>query len=413
MSKRFLIPFLALVVVVAASGTAAIAGAKIKINDDSEIDFGFRLQTLFNSTKADIDSTDGETRLETDNNFLIRRARLRVGATIGTKFAIFLQTEFNEEASVNALGGDVRLIDAFVTYKPTKYFNVIVGENMAPATRQNMTSSGALLAIDRPSMANKTLTWGLRGKHDFTISTTPQSGASLPGDETRTGIFGKVGVRDLGVTLFGNPDVGDAAHLKYYVGVYDGINAQGSDTMRMTGRVQLNLWDAESGYYNLATYLGKKKTLAFGLSYDTQSEVARVAQEVGFTTFDYKLTEVDVFLDYPIGDNAITAEAAWEKMDLDGFAPSAEGDGFYIQAGYLVKKLQPWVKYETWSSDATSVGGNTAGDYNLTSLGLSYFFHGHNANLKLGYEMFKADYALDVTGEDKVNSFVIGFFTTY
>ena len=71
----------------------------------------------------------------------------------------------------------------------------------------------------------------------------------------------------MGVTLFGSGSLSDTSHLKYYLGFYDGIQASGSDksdrNLRMTARAQLNLFDAEAGYYNLSTYLGKKKTLGF------------------------------------------------------------------------------------------------------------------------------------------------------
>lgn len=117
------------------------AGAKVQINEDAEIDLGFRLQTLYLNTDRDLDA-DGS--FEKVGDFLVRRARLRLDADVNQNVSIFLQTEFSQEG---ASGGNVRLIDAFVKFKLNKLATIIIGENMAPVTRQNLTSSGGLLVF--------------------------------------------------------------------------------------------------------------------------------------------------------------------------------------------------------------------------------------------------------------------------
>jgi len=71
-------------------------------------------------------------------------------------------------------------------------------------------------------------------------------------------------VRDLGVTLFGNQSFGEDAHLKYYLGAYDGAQAANEDNLRFTARAQLNLLGKEAAYYNDGTYLGEKRTIGIG-----------------------------------------------------------------------------------------------------------------------------------------------------
>ncbi len=78
---------------------------------------------------------------------------------------MFLQTEFAEEAGT---GADMRIIDAFVTLKPHKLAYLYLGENMAPVLRQNLTSSGGLMAVDRPAVIYKNLTWGTRALRSIT-----------------------------------------------------------------------------------------------------------------------------------------------------------------------------------------------------------------------------------------------------
>ena len=114
-----------------------------------------------------------------------------------------------------------------------------------------------------------------------------------------------------------------------------------------------------------------------------------------------------------MGEGTLTAEAAFSNLDLDGANSNAlrsEGDGFYVQAGYfLPNNWQPWIEYETWDSDATS----GQGDYDAYRVGISYFFKGHNANVKAGFETVNSDINFSGSSEDSLTSFIVGFFITY
>jgi len=181
------------------------------------------------------------------------------------------------------------------------------------------------------------------------------------------------------------------------------------DNLRFTARAQLNLFDAEAGYFNSATYLGKKKTLAFGASYDTQDEIQdATAGGLG----DYEYWSIDAFAEWPLGPGYLTAEAAYSDLDLDNATTAAtqsQGDGWYFQTGYYINKWQPWVEYETWDGDANSNLGN----YDSFRIGISYFLKGHNANIKLGYESFSPDEDFSGTTEDSIDTIILGFYTTY
>ncbi|MGB5511904.1 MAG: hypothetical protein WBM87_09375, partial [Woeseiaceae bacterium] len=276
----------------------------------------------------------------------------------------------------------------------------IAGINMAPASRQSTTGSGGLMTMDRPGNNYKNLTWGGRALRNF--STTTITG-------TTAGLSAPVAVRDTGVTLFGSGSLSDTSHLKYYLGVYDGIQAGSNDKLRMTARAQWNFGDAEAGYYNTSTYLGKKKTLAFGVSYDVQDQVLPGSGSGSFA--DYSYYSVDAFADWPMGEGTLTAEAAFSNLDLDGAAPNAEGDGFYVQAGYYQNQWQPWIAYETWDSDATGLAAGT-GSYDAYRIGVSYFFKGHNANVKAGFESLDSDVPISGS-DDSSNAFILGFYITY
>ncbi len=363
--------------------TAAQAGAKLKINANAEIDLGFRLQVLGIFTERDIDG-DGEH--EAFDDFRLRRARFRLKGTVNKHISMFLQTDVS--------GNDIRMVDAYIHLKKNARFQVFLGQHHVGANRQNVTSSGTLLALDRPGLIYKSLTWGTRALTTFDTSTYSDSDA---------GFRGPAQVRDTGVTFWGTGDMGGNAHYKYYLGTYDGISASGHDSERYTGRLQLNFGDAEPSYYSVANYLGKKNTIGVGFSYDTQSDVA--SSKTPLT--DYNFYSVDLFA----SQGAATFEGAFMNLDLDGANPAAEGDGFYAQLGYLMSnnKMQPWFLYEDWSAEEASGKGS----YDLWRVGLSYFMAGHNANFKIGYESMSADALIGSSNEDQIDSFVIGFYTTY
>jgi hypothetical protein len=374
------------------------AGAELKIDDESSINLGFRAQAF---TKLIEDDLDGNGSFDDFTDFQLRRARIRLLGKINPKISAFLQTEFGDDAAGN--GGDVRLIDGWVKYNFNAWAQVVAGLNMAPSSRQTTTGSGGLMTIDRPGNNTKNLTWGTRALRNFSTATVGATASDLNGRAPQS-------VRDMGVTLFGSGSLSDTTHLKYYLGFYDGIQVSSNSdrNLRMTARAQVNFGDAEAGYYNTSTYLGKKKMLAFGVSYDVQDEV-QVADAGGFG--DYAYYSVDAFAEWPMGAGTLTAEAAFSNLDLDGANANAlrsEGDGFYVQAGYFQNNWQPWVAYETWDSEATS----GEGDYDAIRVGVSYFFKGHNANVKAGFENYNSDIPFSGS-EDSSTAFILGFFITY
>lgn len=369
------------------SAGAAYAGLKLKDDDGNEkIDLGFRLQVLGINTDRDL---DGDGSFDSFSDFRIRRARFRLKGTVNEHFGMFFQTDVS--------GNDIQMIDAYIHLKKDAKLQAFVGQHLAPTSRQTITSSGALLAMDRPGSIYKALTWGGRGLSTFDTATYGDSDS---------GIRGSTQVRDVGVTVFG-VNSSNNTHFKYYLGTYDGTPAGGKDSERYTGRLQLNFGDAEPSYYSIASYLGGKDTVGIGVSFDTQSDVA--GSRTPLT--DYTYYEVDLFAEKPMGSGFVSFEAAYHSLDLDGANPQAEGDGFYVQAGYLMsnKKWQPWFLYDSWSADAASGKGS----FDLWRVGVSYFIAGHNANLKIGYENFSTDANIGSSNEDSIGSLVIGLYTTY
>ena len=55
-------------------------------------------------------------------------------------------------------------------------------------------------------------------------------------------------------------------------GAFDGHSTTGISSLIGAGRVQVNFWDPEPGYYLNSTYYGEKNILAIGLAGQTQAE---------------------------------------------------------------------------------------------------------------------------------------------
>jgi hypothetical protein len=328
-----------------------------------------------------------------------------VKGVVNEKVSIFLQTD--------VAGKEMVMIDAFVKYQPgSPWFQFIMGRNMAPSSRQVTTSSGALMALDRPYNAFNDLTWNAGGARGNGIS----AGADR--------------VRDNGLTLFGSNAVGNGG-LKYYAGIYNGVQYEGSgdpadvvadDADRFTVRAQYNLWNPEAGYYNSSTYLGKKKTLGIGVSYDMQADVGAtdVANSGDRAQVDYSLLTADAFLELPVGDaGALTAEVGFNQLDFGDAMDYMmyQGSGMYGQVGYLFGGgFQPWFLYENFSNDVDeAANGSANGNWTNMRFGVTYFLDGQHANIKLAYESRK-DETAGAAGDGKDASrdqFTLGFFTTY
>ena len=96
-----------------------------------------------------------------------------------------------------SLHGFTRILEHITKHLVQTLF---VGQHLVPSGRQNITSSGTLLALDRPGLIYKALTWGGRALSTFDTATY---------GDADSGIRGPAQVRDTGITLFGVNDFSD------------------------------------------------------------------------------------------------------------------------------------------------------------------------------------------------------------
>lgn len=256
----------------------------------------------------------------------------------------------------------VRILDAVAKISLSDQANVWVGRFLAPSDRANL--SGPYYGnVGNDHARGSRYYWGgnnVAGRDD---------GLAISGRLTGSGADGEM-------------------NLKYAVGIFDGA-ADADGNQMFAGRLTMNLWDNEAGYYNASTHYGEKEVLAIGLSYQTESaDGAGLAGAGGGAAgsasgngFEDALS-VDVLLEKGIGQGTVTLDASWS--DLSAANATEDEDSFTVFAGLLLNdpisvgpisgKPRPYIR---WVSDGTR------GDE--FAIGVQHVIDGHKASLTLEY----------------------------
>jgi hypothetical protein len=323
------------------------------------IKWGFRFQGWYQAVERG--AADGGDL----HDFMARRAYVWATAKLAPKFSLFVHLAGDRigQAGLDSpgvgLGSGIALRDGWIAWEPDPAFRVQVGRMYVPFTRAFGTESTfTLLGVDLPHAQG-----GGRGSLFYA---------------------GKVG-RDDGIVVWGTPFAG---RLQYRLGVSEGVEGASnqSDSLRVAGRVCVNLLEPETTWFNRGTYLGEKRVLAVGLGFDRQDDLGAAGAQM----FDNRSWTADVFLDLPVGKGAVTAEAAY--TDVEGVTQALPSGGIpigadvrlaYLQAGYLVPgklgpgRLQFYARGERIDPE---LGHETS----TPALGANYFLRGHD--LKVAVE---------------------------
>jgi hypothetical protein len=228
--------------------------------------------------------------------------------------------------------------DMFVTYNYSDGFKVDAGAILLGQSHNHLQSAATLLPVDY-------------GPYSFLESTPLQE---------------RVG-RDYGVQFRGYPA---KQHLEYRVGVWQGIRGvEARNTLRVTGRVVIYPFAAETGFFYAGTFQGSKRVVAIAGSFDVQK--------------DYKMYGADLFVEQPInkGEQGVTFQFDWNRIDGGLLLPAlAKQDTFLIEAGahFGKGKVSPFVQFAARSFDNAATAKQ-----NSLQAGLAYWLAGHNRNLKL------------------------------
>jgi hypothetical protein len=292
-------------------------------------------------------------------NLFVRRARFLVDAVVFKDFEVFFETDFADLFKSDAMGikngPGVILQDLMVTWKKWEFLKIDAGFMLPPLSHNALQSAASLYGWDY-------FAYTFRHTNAFRSSVPP------------------IG-RDAGVQLRGLLLGG---HLEYRLGAFQGLRdaalvpAPGSmdepelasnNMFRLAGRVQVNLLDAETGWFYAGSYLGTKRILSVGASFDVQDE--------------YVYWAADAFVDLPLGGDGVTAQVNVAQWNGGDFVALPKQTGIMGEAGYRLGALglSPIVRFEQLMFD------DSAANPKQTRFGggLAWWLHGHNANLKLFY----------------------------
>jgi len=284
--------------------------------------------------------TEPEGTADSSDRFLLDSVRLYVSGSVTDKIKVMFNTEYD------GAGNDVSVMDAVARFEMSPKFNIWFGRFLPPSDRANL--------------------YGPYYAHHWAIFT----------DGVQDGYPFIFQGRDNGVAYWG-----DFGKVKVSGGAFDGSSATGDDTLIGAGRIQVNFWDLEPGYYLNGTFYGDKNILAIAAAGQVQGS-------------DKKAYNVDLLLERKLGTGgAFSVEAEWAKYDHLGGYNSRYGtdDGGFVLGSYLFPKAVGMGKFEVLGkfAHARFREGITSldADYNqkTTELNLNYVITQFNARVMIFY----------------------------
>lgn len=283
-------------------------------------------------------------------------------------FGIYVQTEYREDNNITPFAvsdgdnSDFTLLDAQFRFAYNDAVQFRVGKFKHNITRENLEACEKPLTLDRSVLISAPFT------------TT----------------------RDKGVAMWGNlfDDV-----FQYRLDIMNGRNDSDSaadSNFRYGARAHLSFLDKETGYGYRGTYMGEKKIITVGASYQYEADVAYANTVLERDKVDYNAWSVDLFVEYPFENiGTFTISAAYVDYDLDdaykGSNPdidtigvNGERNGGYTKVGYMLPNLplQFFVRAEDWSF---AHWGTYDQEVDWIGGGINYYLRDQNLKLTLEY----------------------------
>ena len=341
----------------------------------------FFYDAQFGLTSRDMGS--GPEGKDHTNDFNFRRNRFGFIGQYNKWIGFYLQTEYIEDRAIGPLYVDLSdenkefyLMDAQIRFNLSNAFNIRMGKLKHNLTRENLEACFEPLTFDR----------SLFVAAPFKTS------------------------RDYGIALWGN-FLNNKAQYRFDVmeGKENGNEAPKSN-FRYTGRVHFSLLDPEKYYGYKGTYLGKKRVLTIGGSYQYEPDVvySDVVNHKG--SKDYQAYSADLFFEYPTDYGTFTFSAAYLDIDFDnaykhinpvlGVYPdmgsieqNGEKHGYYMKTGYLLPKkvgpgkLQFFGRYDKFTFAHLGSNFNYGYDQDIDwyAVGLNYYILGQNLKVTAQY----------------------------
>ena len=278
--------------------------------------------------------------------FLLNSVRLYVSGSATKNIKVMFNTEYN--------GADntVQVLDAAAQFAFSEKANVWFGRFLPPSDRANLY--GPYYSHHWAVFSD-----GVQDGYPF-IFQGRANGALYWGQ------FGKV---------------------KLSAGAFDGTSLNGDGTVMGAGRVQVNFWDQEAGYYLNGTYYGDKNLLTIGAAGQVQGS-------------DKSAYNVDFLMERKVpGGGAVSVEAEWAKYDRLGGYSGRYGtdDGGYVLGAYLFPKMVGTGRFELLGKFASArfregiTSLDPDYDQKTTEIDVNYVIKQFNARVMMFYKDTRFD----------------------
>jgi phosphate-selective porin OprO and OprP len=323
---------------------------------------GGRLQARYTFIDYD-DSTKDDS-----SDFAIQRLRISMTGNVFTKNLYYAwQHDFG------GTNGSVALKDAILGYKFHDAFSLQIGQFKAPTSRQQLTSSGRQMFVDR-SLADETFNLG----------------------------------RDRGVMAKGALADG---MFEYMAGVFNG-NGENRGNFADDHMFAMRLDFNPLGKFSMdePSFSEKKPLLNIGASFATQTmnqgentnsrlttRVANVGAIPVDTDLDWWTATANVHFKYQ--DLSLGGEFYFANVDPQ-VGTEYDAYGYYVQAGYMIipSTLELAGRYSAIKSDDT--GALRTFDKQEYQAAVSYYFKKHNAKLQADFTHVNDD--LNANADDNI-----------
>ena len=296
---------------------------------------------------------------------------LHAGGKIHKKVGVTLNlvsnmTNFSAPGTTG--GSYVAVEDAIISFDFMDEFHLWAGHLLVPVDRAN--ASGPFFMIP----------WNYPGFF---------AGVSAPIE----GPFG----RNNGMVVWGDLMGGKVTYL---AGAFDNANIGTSPLF--TGRLRLDLWDPEGGFWGNASFFGDKDILSVGVGAQFMKHgSASMTEDKDWTDIN-----ADVLVEKKLGDGSfVTGEGAYYHYNV---LDTGISDTFYLLAAYAsptvgVGNIQPMVRYQ-WEK-VKGTGGTKP--WNL-DVGVSYLIKGPALRVLATYSHTDLTSAFAVGTVTKANSVQLG-----
>jgi len=328
--------------------TSALLSTPVRAADIKlpPISIGAGVRTQFESTNP---SGGGNTV----NDFTVNNARIYLGGSVTENIKLMFNTDYTTASE------SMQVIDAVARFEFSDVFNIWAGRFLPPSDRANLYG---------PYYASNWNVYedGVQDGYPFIVQ----------GRQNGLAYWGTFGI------------------AKVSFGLFDAPGTLGEGEVLTSGRVQLNFWDAEPGYYLNGTYYGEKDLLSIAVA--------------GQTSAGQHAYTLDALLEKKLPNGGVvTLEAEAARYDELGGYGGIDGsyidsNGWYGLGAYLfpqkvgIGKVQLLGKYGAARFNDSQVG---SAEYEQTTLefNVNYLIKPFDARISLFYKDSKLDAGLPDT----------------